>query len=324
MSTELNETMADLQEEKLLAQLKNVKSEGAGKGRLSLTNKRIEFERKSGLFSTPRREFSVNLPLVSSAEVEDASNTLVLEWFQENSERIVNRLHLPRGDASTNLCRSLNEILDLLRLEAEQQQHRVSYQAFLWKTAYQVWVMAELLLQTVQELTHEDWDAVDASLNKVRETANVLTAEGAIDIADSVQTFTEAVTSRDALLILQQIVVALRAIGTALDDAPPTEEVEDLALESSPGLKWRDIRYIFLFACRYRLLLLWQQLGESDDIEDSLPRLTKLSSIVKEAISKESHPRSLSEEDETPILASSIEAWAQELETSMKTNAGIA
>ncbi len=325
MSTDHDEITADLEEEKLLAQLKNVTLENVGKGKLSLTSKRIEFEKKGGLFSSHRLEFSVDLSRVSSAEADDSSNSLVLEWLDENSERGVSRLILPGGDAATNLCQSLYNILKLVRREAELQEQRVCYQAFLWKTAYHVWVAVSLLVQIVRELTHEDWDAVDASLSEARETANALAVDGAMDISDLVHTLAETVASREGSSVLRNVTATLKAIGTSLhNELPIAEEWKELSQEDSPGLNWRDIRYIFLFAGRYKLLSLWQRLQENKKIDDSLPRLARFSSILADKIPMESQPGRSSEEEDAPSTISSVEAAAQSLENSLKMNAGIA
>ena len=324
MSTDHDVMTADLEEERLLAQLKNVTLENVGKGKLLLTNKRIEFENKSGFFSPPHLEFSVDLSRVSSAKVKEPSNSLVLEWLNENSERVVSRLSLPGGDAATNLCQSLHNILKLVGREAELQEQRACYQAFLWKTAYHVWVVVSLLVQIVRELTREDWDAVDASLSEARETANALTVDGAVNISDLVHTLAEAVASRDASLVLRKVTATLKAMGTSLhNELPPAGEWEELSQEDSPGLNWRDIRYIFLFAGRYKLLSLWQQSGENKKIEDSLPRLARFSSILADKIPMESQPGRSSGED-APSTISSVEVAAQNLENSLKMNAGIA
>lgn len=325
MSTDHEETMAALEGEKLLAQLKGVRLENVGRGKLSLTNKRIQFENKGRLFSPPHLAFSVDLWRVSSAKFKDSSESLVLEWLDDNGKPVVSRLSLPGGDAATNLCRSLGNILKLMRREAELQERRASYQAFLWKTAYQVWVMVGLLVQIVRGLTREDWDAVDASLSEARETSNALSLEGAMDIAEPVQTLSETVTSRDAPLVLRRVTATLEAIGTSLQEGlPPGGEWEDLSPENLPGLNWRDMRYIFLFAGRYKLLSLWQQLGENKRVEDSLPRLARLSSVLADRIPMESELGRSSREGEALNITSSIEVAARNLENSLKMNAGTA
>jgi hypothetical protein len=257
VSTDHDEITADLEEEKLLAQLKNVTLENVGKGKLSLTSKQIEFEKKGGLFSSPRLEFSVDLSRVSSAEADDSSNSLVLEWLDENSERGVSQLILPGGDAATNLCQSLYNILKLVR-----------------------------------RLVH---------------------------------TLAETVASRDGPSVLRNVTATLKAIGTSLhNELPIAEEWKELSQEDSPGLNWRDIRYIFLFAGRYKLLSLWQRLHENKKIDDSLPRLARFSSILADKIPMEFQPGRSSEEEDTPSTISSVEAAAQSLENSLKMNAGIA
>jgi len=325
VSTDHDEMTADIEEERLLAQLKNVTLENAGKGKLSLTNKRIEFANKSGFFSPPHLEFSVDLSRVSSAKVEDSSNRLVLEWLNENSEHVVSRLSLPGGDATDDLYQSLDNALESLRYQAELREQRACYQAFLRKTAYHVWVAASLLVQIVPQLTREDWDAVDASLSAARETANGLAVDSAIDVSDLMHALAETVASRDAALALRKVTATLKAIGTSLhNELPPAWGWEELSQEGSPGLNWRDMRYIFLFAGRYKLLSLWQQLGESKKIEDSLPRLARFSSILADRIPMKSQPGRPSREEDAPSAIGSVEATAQELEASLKLNARIA
>ena len=324
MNTNHDDITTDLEEEKLLAELKNVRLDNVGKGKLSLTDRRIEFEHRSSLLSPPRLEFSVDLSEVYSARVKDTSNTLVLEWLDENGERVVSTLNLPEGDAATSLCRALTKKLRILRQVAELQERRACYQSFLWKTAYHVWGIVGLLSQIVRDLRDEDWDTVDASINKARETAKVLTLECGIDITDQVHALADTVSTRDTALVLRSVVATIESIGTSLqNDLPPDTEWQELALESQIGLNWLDMRYIFLFAGRRRLLSLWQESGETDKIEDSLPRLVTLLSILADRISMGSQLESSVGQDASSI-ADSVESAAQNLETWLKINAGTA
>lgn|GEM_PF-6314499 len=324
MNTNHDDITTDLEEEKLLAELKNVRLDNVGKGKLSLTDRRIEFEHRSSLLSPPRLEFSVDLSEVYSARVKDTSNTLVLEWLDENGERVVSTLNLPEGDAATSLCRALTKKLRILRQVAELQERRACYQSFLWKTAYHVWGIVGLLSQIVRDLRDEDWDTVDASINKARETAKVLTLECGIDITDQVHALADTVSTRDTALVLRSVVATIESIGTSLqNDLPPDAEWQELALESQIGLTWLDMRYIFLFAGRRRLLSLWQESGETEKIEDSLPRLVTLLSILADRISMGSQLESSVGQD-TSSIADSVESAAHNLETWLKINAGTA
>jgi hypothetical protein len=263
--------------------------------------------------------------MISSAAVDEVSNTLILEWLDEGNKLMAGRLRLPKGNAATHLCLSLDELLKSLTLEAEHEERKTRYQSFLWKTAYHVWVLVGLLSQTVQQLAHEDWDAVDASLNQATETVKELTLNGAADISTPIQALVETAPYRDAPSILRKVMAALKTLGTLLnDELALAEDWGELALENSPGLKWRDIRYIFLFAARYKLLPLWQQMGEIDKVEDSLLRLTKFSYILAEEISDELQPGDSFEKGPASRIASIMDAAARTLETSLKVNAGIA
>ncbi|MGB2885375.1 MAG: hypothetical protein WBC47_07300 [Dehalococcoidia bacterium] len=324
MNTNHDDITTDLEEEKLLAELKNVRLDNVGKGKLSLTDRRIEFEHRSSLLSPPRLEFSVDLGEVYSARVKDTSNTLVLEWLDENGERVVSTLNLPEGDAATSLCRALTKKLRILRQVAELQERRACYQSFLWKTAYHVWGIVGLLSQIVRDLRDEDWDTVNASINEARETAKVLTLECGIDITDQVHALADTVSTRDTALVLRSVVATIESIGTSLqNDLPPDAEWQEFALESQIGLNWLDMRYIFLFAGRRRLLSLWQESGETEKIEDSLPRLVTLLSILADRISMGSQLESSVGQDASSI-ADSVESAAQNLETWLKINTGTA
>ena len=324
MNTNHDDITTDLEEEKLLAELKNVRLDNVGKGKLSLTDRRIEFEHRSSLLSPPRLEFSVDLSEVYSARVKDTSNTLVLEWLDENGERVVSTLNLPEGDAATSLCRALTKKLRILRQVAELQERRACYQSFLWKTAYHVWGIVGLLSQIVRDLRDEDWDTVNASINEARETAKVLTLECGIDITDQVHALADTVSTRDTALVLRSVVATIESIGTSLqNDLPPDAEWQEFALESQIGLTWLDMRYIFLFAGRRRLLSLWQESGETEKIEDSLPRLVTLLSILADRISMGSQLESSVGQDASSI-ADSVESAAQNLETWLKINTGTA
>jgi len=319
-----DDIISDLEEEKLLAEIKNVRLENVGKGKLSLTDRRIEFEHRRNILSPPRLEFSVALAEVSSARVKDNSNTLVLEWLDENGENAVSTLNLPEGDAATSLCKALTKKLRILRQVADLKERRACYQAFLWKTACHLWDIVGLLSQIVRELGNEDWDAVDALLNKAGETARVLTSECGIDITDQVHALAETISTRDTALALRSVVATLKPVGALLkSDLPPDEEWQQLAPESTVGLNWHDIRYIFLFAGWRSLLSSWQERGESKKIEDSLKHLVALLSILGEKISGELLLESTVAQDASGI-ADSVESAAQELEMLLKINAGTA
>ncbi|MEE8471071.1 MAG: hypothetical protein V3S51_07060, partial [Dehalococcoidia bacterium] len=92
MSTDHNDLMADYLEEEPLAYLKKVEWEGIGKGKLSLTEKRIAFEGKGGLFSSSHEEVYVDISMISSAAVDEVSNTLILEWLDEGNKLMAGRL----------------------------------------------------------------------------------------------------------------------------------------------------------------------------------------------------------------------------------------
>ena len=325
MNTNQEELTIDLEEEKLLVQLKNVNLEDVGKGRLSLTSKRIEFDHKSSFLSSPSVELSLDLAEISSVSIKDASNTLVLEWYDENGEHVTSHLSLPESDASTQLYRLLSKKLRVLRQLADLQERRASFQAFLWQTAYQTWVLSGIVLRIIRALTKEDWDTVDDSVNEARQISRVLSSELALDISDEVHALSEAVSIRDAPLVLRNVMATIKSIGGSLNGDPPFgEEWADLALEDTPGLNWRDVRYIFLFASWHNLLSLWQETGETEKIEGLLPRLVTLLSLLADRISRRSQLGIASLSENGSNIADSVELAARNLDTMLKTNAGVA
>jgi hypothetical protein len=324
MNNEHDIITGELEEEKLLAHLKNVDLLGIGRGNLSLTEKRIEFQRRGGFLSPPRTEFSIELAAVLSARVRDELNTLILEWLDDAGETVVAQLNLPEIDDATDLCKALTRKLKVLRQVAELQEHRAVYQSFLWKTAHNIWVLAELLSQVIQCLSDEDWDSIEASLNEAKSVADALSANSAIDITHTIDSLTEMVSSRDALTIFRAVVDASRSIGISLDsEFPPMDEWGDMALEDSPGLNWRDIRYIYLFAIRYKLLSWWRLLGEEKNIEESISRLSTLLSILSYKTSMQSRLGGFSMEAENTASVDSIDSATLNLVTILKVNAGI-
>ena len=316
-----DETATDPQEERVLAHLKGVKWERVGKGRLLLTDKRIEFETKGGLFSSPRVALSVALGAVLSAEFDNASNTLGLKWLDESNERVICRLNLPKGEAAANLCRSLNRALESLRIESEQRARLDRYQAFLWQTSYSVWIMVGRLLQIVKELTREGWDMVDISLDEIREVSSAQPSLLSADVVSQIEALAEAVPSRDASLVLREAVASVKALGISVsNELSPAGEWGELAVEKSHGLNWRGIRYIFLFAGMYSLLTARQEVDDTVKIQELLPRVARLSSIVTDIVSPERSPAP-SEEDG---VSSAVEASARDIENTLRINAGVA
>ena len=327
MSNNTDKILYNTDEEKLLVQIKHVQYEDIGKGKLMLTNRRLIFENKSGLFTSPNQAFSLDLSSISSAEINKSANTLIVEWADEDNEYTVTQLLLPKANTAVSLCRFLNDNLEILRKETELQQRKDSYQAFLWNTASDIWESVATLLQIIRDLTIEDWDAVDASLSRVAEITSALSANADLAVTDQVQTLIETGTSRDAVSVLQGVIDTMRSIGTSLQSEFPTDEKwGDLVFDDSQQLSWQDLRYIFLFVGWYRLLPLWQQLGETEKIEDTRPRLVTLSSLLERKITIESMQESPSpsEEQEVTDAADFIDAIAQSIESSLTIKTGLA
>jgi hypothetical protein len=311
---------ADAQEERVLAQLKSVKVDGVGKGRLLLTNQQLEFEKKGGFFSSPHVEFSVTLTAISSAEIDNASNSLLLKWFNENNERMAYRMALPRGDGALNLCRSLNRALDSLRQQQEQRERRTRYSDFLWQTSYNVWVTAGLLVQIVTELMRESWDDVDSLVCQAVDTAAPLGERVSTDVPGQVQALAEAAATRDAPLVLREAVTSLSVLGTSLSNEPTVAgEWRELIFENPHGLNWRDVRYVFLLAGMHKLIALWKEVDETEKIHDYLPGMAKLCSFVAETVSADSTPAGIPVGSDILV---DVEALVREIETTLKVNAG--
>ncbi len=305
-------------EDKLIALLNSVKLENAGKGKLSLTESKLEFERRKNLFSSPQTELSIDLVSISSAEVEQQSNTLTIEWRNEIDECITTKLHLPKGDNTTNLCDSLNGIIEQMQLEAQQREQWGFYQEFLWRTAYSIWTLSKILMQIVQDLSQENWDLVDGSLNEAKEIADNLTLECAIDIASPVHSVVEVVPLRDAALAFHKAILAFQAIGISFkDNTIPFREWGEVVTQDFPGLQWQDIGYFYLFAARYYLMSLLQQIGQIDIVEDSLTTLTKLASIIEIKTSPEPQAEVTPKEGEEELEDQQLEIISKEEE---KTN----
>jgi hypothetical protein len=181
------------------------------------------------------------------------------------------------------------------------------------------------VLRIIRALTKEDWDTVDDSVNEARQISRVLSSELALDISDEVHALSEAVSIRDAPLVLRNVMATIKSIGGSLNGDPPFgEEWADLALEDSPGLNWRDVRYIFLFASWHNLLSLWQETGETEKIEGLLPRLVTLLSLLADRISRRSQLGIASLSENGSSIADSVELAARNLDTMLKTNAGVA
>jgi hypothetical protein len=98
----------------------------------------------------------------------------------------------------------------------------------------------------------------------------------------------------------------------------------ELVSTEASGRKWSDLRYIFLFIIKYRLLNIWRQLGKSDGIEDYLSDLDKYSFLLDQEICKCFLSDYKCESVDDSILDSSVELSACYLEDYLKMKAGAA
>jgi hypothetical protein len=184
-------------------------------------------------------------------------------------------------------------------------------------------MISGIMSRTVRALTQEDWDEVDSALIEARQMSGILSNESSLDISEDINALSEAISVRNAPLVLQHVVTTTRSLGCLLNgELPFGSEWSDLASENTPGLNWGDVRYVFLFGSWYNLLSLWQQSGETRKIEDSLPRMSTLLSILAHRISGRTH-LGITSLDDGSNIAESVESAAHNLDALLKINSGV-
>ncbi len=304
-----------------VAVVKNVRLEGGGKGQLLLTERALVFEARRGFFSKPRTELEIDLSAISSAVMDEESKALVVEWLDENQEYSAIRMYLPKGKAAEDLCPALNESLERIRAGEELARRRAAYVDFLWGTAYDVWCVTGLLAGIIDGLTREDWQAIDGLVQDIESMA----MDGSIVPGVPMQALSDAVPSRDGPLVLRRLLDVLRGLGSTLNnELLPAEEWGELVLEDLPGLKWRDIRYIYLFEVRSRLLHPMRRLCSQEEVDGAVRRLGKISQLLGETLSEEQQDVVSWDKLDTAELESEVDNMAVNLERALESRVGVA
>jgi hypothetical protein len=322
MTSDDGALIADLEEERLLAQIKGAYLEGTGRGKLSLTSRRIEFEHRKGLLSSPQVAFSVDLSRVFSAKAKHASNTLTLEWVDEAGASVTGELSLPEDAAAARLVRILNSRLRSLKEEADQREQWALYQSFLWETAYHAWLSARQMGRIVQGLLGQDWDAVEAASVDAAASAVNLPDVDTSAIEQALHALAQTVSSRDASLVLKEVMAAYSAMAKSLNSqTPPGDRWGEIPSPPSGGLSWQHIRYIFLFSAWYALISVWRQSGKTDKVDRFAPRMTPLLTIVADGISPELQPVARAGGATSDL--SFLDSAARNLQALLEINAGI-
>ncbi len=304
--------------ERTLAVLKNVGLDGKGKGRLLLTGQTIAYEARNGLFSRTKTELTIDLAAVSSAVRDEASNELVVEWLDDQEYCSVT-FRLPKGHAA-EFGQALNELLEQMRADEELERRKAEYVDFLWGTAYDVWVLTGLLIETVEQLTLDDWAAVDGLAEQINESVR----NGLSLPRVSVHSLADSLASRDGPLVLREVSDILRAIGSTLnDELCPADEWGELVLDEGLGIKWRDIRFIYLFALSHRLLPLARRLCNREELENTMHRLQRFGLVLSETLMEQANICDM-QDAELEDLAAGVDETAYEVEQSLKERAGVA
>jgi hypothetical protein len=314
-----------LEHERLLAQIKGAYLEGLGKGRLSLTNKRVEFEHRSGLLSPYVVEFSADLSRIFSAKTGDEPNTLTLEWLDDRGTPVVRELTLPEGDAAQRLSRILSDRLRALREDAALREQDALHRAYLWTAAYHAWLTARLLGRIVEGLMGQDWDTVEATSAETIAAAANLPGSVAAELTRSLDNLAHNVASRDAPLALRDVVAIHSAIGQSLNtEGPPDDRWATTSVTTSGGLVWHHIRYVFLFTAWHCLLSNPQHSGDPAATEEATSRLSRMLTVLASGISSELQPGRSSRGRHSTDGLDAIDSAARNLEALLKINAGVA
>lgn len=276
-----------LSEDGPFVQLQKVKLEHTGNGTLSLTKRKLEFHRKRGLFSRPELELSIDLTAIKTANIDYHRNILLIEWNNENNECSIRRLYLPKNSNSVTLFDSLNSILERIKMHTHEQEQKKHYHQALRLITYNIWMLAECLLQIANDLSNENWDNIDISLNEAKALVKKLSSECRLDIT-SHSSIIKAVASRNALLVYKNIESLLESIGIVFKNKSiPINTWGEIVSQHRSGIDWHDIGFVYLFAGQYYSLPLLKNVGDTGLIEDSLSRLGSLKSTISAILCKD-------------------------------------
>jgi hypothetical protein len=142
-------------------------------------------------------------------------------------------------------------------------------------------------------------------------------------IEQALQAVARTVSSRDASLVLKEVMATYGAVAKSLNgQTPPGDRWGEMPSPPSGGLAWPHIRYIFLFSAWHTLISTWRQSGETDKIDLFAPRMAPLLTIVADGVSAELQPITRADGGGTGDL-NSLDSAARNLQALLEINAGI-
>ena len=226
---------------------------GHRKVNLTITDKRLIFEKKANLLS--RR----NVPIITIS-AESLKNIKQIENFQIEIEYIDQSesknviLSSKRPTDSIEISQSLNSILNSYRkmrteieeVGKESKLSEVKFKNYILNLSIQIFNGTNINFNILDLLEIQDWIEIDNSVKELEENANNMINNGGLEIKEYTKEIKKSVLSRSNTKVIDSINKYFIEMATLLDNNdPPNIDWENF--QSNSKINWSMIKYMFLF-----------------------------------------------------------------------------
>ncbi|MEE6246003.1 MAG: hypothetical protein VX368_01615 [Thermoproteota archaeon] len=227
--------------------------DGHGKANLTITDKRLIFEKKANILSRK------SVPIITIS-AESLKNVKQIENFQIEIEYVNNSelknvvLSSKSPTDSIEISQSLNSILNSyrkMRSEIEEagkesKLSEVKFKNYILNLSIQIFNGANINFNILDLLEIQDWIEIDNNVKELEENTENMAKNGGVEMKEYTKDIENAVLSRSNVKVIDSINKYFTEMAVLLDNnEPPNVDWENF--QSNSKINWSVVKYIFLF-----------------------------------------------------------------------------
>ena len=287
-----DERQRKVEPERIIAISEDIKLQGKGKVKLTITERRIIVEQKASLFSSKLvAVIALNYSQINGISQE--GNSSIKVSYTENA-KLASMVFVT--NSSSSALSILNQVSEILqankrRFEEEAQKKKqveredLLFVAYLYESMINIWSMISPTRKMLNEIGQGEWGNAEVHAKTILTAGEELTKGTETRLRQAMANFSEATKSRSPLAVNEKVSVLFSELGTTVHSKTPiSKKWTQHAREMHPN--WSSLSYFTLLALALNELLLSTELGKQREIDQAAGRIRRILPVVETKIGK--------------------------------------
>jgi len=286
------ERQCKVEPERIIAISEDIKLQGRGKVKLTLTERRIIVERKASLFSNKLATvIALNYSQINGISQE--GNSSIKVSYTENAKPASLVLVANSSSSALSILNQVSEILQASKrkLEEEVQKKKQAeredllFVVYLYESMINIWSMISPTRDMLNEIGQGEWRNAEVHAKSILTAAEGLIKGTETNLRQVMANFSEAIKSHSPLAVNEKVSELFAELGTTVHSKTPiSKKWTQYAREMHPN--WSSLSYFMLLTLAVNELLVSTELGKQREIDQAIRSIRRLLPVVETKIGK--------------------------------------